>query len=210
MEQETPGRSTRRGLPDRARKGRSAGSEEGGATEQNESLIARVIRVATGHDPREEKNSTRATDMLRDDHRKVRQLFREFKDAGEREHASRKKIVDQITRELDAHAQIEEKIFYQAFRDVSEEEPKKVVRESFEEHKIVKTLLAELAPMKASDEQFEAKVTVLKENVEHHAEEEEDELFPAAEKLFGDEKLEDLGQRMKALKDRILGETAAS
>ncbi len=196
MDQESTGRSTRGGAPERPRRSPAKGRDERNATEHNESLIARVIRVATGQDSREEKEpSTNAADMLRDDHRKVRELFREFEATGEKAHATRKKIVDRISRELDVHAQIEEKIFYQAFRDVSAKEPRKVVRESFEEHKIVETLLAELGPMEPTDEQFEAKVTVLKEAVEHHAEEEEDELFPAAEKLFGAEKLDELAWR---------------
>jgi hemerythrin superfamily protein len=92
---------------------------------------------------------------------------------------------------------------HRAFREVSEKEPKKLVRESFEEHKIVKTLLAELAGMKPKDEQFDAKVTVLKEAVEHHAEEEEDELFPAAKKLFPDRRLRELGAEMLDIKDDL-------
>ena len=89
---------------------------------------------------------------------------------------------------------------------MQEKDPKKVVRESFEEHKIVKTLLAELAEMEPRDEQYDAKVTVLQESVEHHADEEERELFPAAEKLFDEEKLDELGRRMAAMKQELTGE----
>ena len=172
---------------------------------ENEGLLARVIRVATGKSESRGGAGKSATDMLREDHDRVRDLFKEYDDAGERAAKTRKSLVERISDDLDVHAQIEEKIFYQAFRDVAERDPKKIVRESFEEHKIVKTLIAELRPMAPSDPQFDAKVTVLKENVEHHADEEERELFPAAEKLFDDDTLEELGRRMAAMKMELQG-----
>jgi hemerythrin-like domain-containing protein len=148
----------------------------------------------------------KATEMLREDHERVRALFQEYEAAGEEAYDTKKRIVQQLSMELDIHAKIEEEIFYQAFRTAQEEEPKKVVRESFEEHKIVKTLLGELAEMRPRDAQYDAKVTVLKEGVEHHADEEERELFPAAEELFGDEGLERLGAEMEDRKEELMRE----
>ena len=185
----------------------AARSEESPAErEENPGIIARVIRVAAGVVGERTDRAPGPTDMLREDHDKVRALFKEYEGAGERASQQKKKLVAQITRELEVHAAIEEKIFYQAFREVQEKDPKKVVRESFEEHKIVKTLLAELAEMEPRDEQYDAKVTVLQESVEHHADEEERELFPAAEKLFDEEKLDELGRRMAAMKQELTGE----
>jgi hemerythrin superfamily protein len=171
--------------------------------EQNQGIISRVISVAAGVIERRDK-APGPTEMLRKDHDKVRALFKEYEGAGERASAQKKRLVVEITRELEVHAAIEEKIFYQAFRDVQDKDPRKTVRESFEEHKIVKTLLAELAGMNPSDEQYDAKVTVLQESVEHHADEEETDLFPAAEKLFDDEKLDDLARRMTEMKQQIM------
>jgi hemerythrin superfamily protein len=205
-----PARRRRNPAPaagDRNAENRSTNDESGSKTTtpsgENEGFIARVIRVATGRSEETDAGNPKATDMLRDDHDKVRALFKEYEGAGERAARTKKRIVEELTRELGVHAQIEEKIFYQAFRAVNDEDPKKIVRESFEEHKIVKTLLAELEPMAPSDDQFDAKVTVLKENVEHHADEEENDLFPAAEKLFGDEKLRDLGRQMTEMKRKL-------
>src|SRR6185369_15183944 len=110
---------------------------------------------------------------------------------------------DEVGQKLDVHAQIEEKIFYPACRGLQDEDARKMVGESLEEHLIVKRLIAELARLDASDERFEAKATVLKESVEHHADEEEKDLFPEAERELGDDRLEELGARMAELKRRL-------
>ena len=188
----------------------SFGAESAEKREESPGIIARVIRVAAGVVGERTETSPGPTDMLREDHDKVRALFKEYESAGERASQQKKKLVAQITRELEVHAAIEEKIFYQAFREVQEKDPKKVVRESFEEHKIVKTLLAELAGMEPRDEQYDAKVTVLQESVEHHADEEERELFPAAEKLFDEEKLDELARRMTAMKRQLMGDRGSA
>ncbi len=193
----------------RPRAGKSGGrpkTSESRAPE-GQGLISKLVEVVKGRSSDTEKEAQKARQedpvrMLKQDHRKVEALFEQYEKAGDGE-ATRKDIVDQISRELEIHAQVEERIFYQAFKSVSSEDPKKVVRESFEEHKIVKTLIAELAPLQPGDEQFEAKVTVLKESVEHHVEEEEDELFPAAEKLFGDDQMRDLAARMREMKTKL-------
>jgi hemerythrin superfamily protein len=181
----------------------SAGREKRSGLDQAKSLLSRVIPVSTGDEEEADLGSADAVEMLEKDHEKVRALFKKYEAAPERSE-ERKEIVAQISMELDIHAQVEETIFYPAFREAAEKEPLKIVRESFEEHKIVKTLLRELGPMRGQDPQFEAKVTVLKENVEHHVEEEEDDLFPAAQKLFGDERLAELGAEMMDLKEELM------
>src|SRR4051812_18334142 len=138
--------------------GETRGGSNGG--EQDKGIISRVISVAAGAIERRDETPG-PTEMLREDHDRGRALFKEYEGAGERASAQKKRLVTEITRELEVHAAIEEKIFYQAFRDVQDKDPRKVVRESFEEHKIVKTLLGELAGMDPSDEQYDAKVTVL-------------------------------------------------
>lgn len=210
MEQEDPVRERDRGPeePSRRKTRRARGlpkSSRPAPPAREEGLLSRIVEVVTGRAPETEERAAEddPVKMLEQDHRKVEALFEAYEKAGEGAKATRKEIVDQIANELEIHAQLEERIFYQAFKSVRPEEPKKLVRESFEEHKIVKTLLAELSAMQPTDEQFDAKVTVLKESVEHHVEEEEDDLFPEAKKLLGDEKLSEIAGRMKELKRTI-------
>ena len=172
------------------------------AKEKPEGVLARVTKIFTGdsEEPRPEK----VTALLRKDHDKVRDLFKKFENPDDRGGKSKKQIVDEISEELGAHAAVEEKIFYPACRKIGEEKPKKIVAESVEEHLIVKRLIKELSGLRASDEQFEAKVTVLKESVEHHAGEEERDLFPEADSALGQEQLIELGRRMEEMKQRLL------
>src|SRR5436189_2638489 len=108
-----------------------------------------------------------AITMLRDDHKKVRELVTRFAQAGEHAHKTKRDVVDRIIEELAVHAAIEEQVFYPAVRSAVEEAEDEVL-ESLEEHHIVKWVLAELEDMAPEDERFEAKVTVLIENVRHH------------------------------------------
>jgi hemerythrin superfamily protein len=113
-----------------------------------------------------------AFELLRKDHKKVAQLFKEIEAASGQ---SKKPIFSRLKSELDVHAHIEEKIFYPALEN--KEEARDITLEAYEEHKVVKDLLAELASGNAPEDEWDAKLTVLKENVEHHVEEEEGELF---------------------------------
>ena len=123
----------------------------------------------------------KATALLREDHREVKQLFA----ACEKTELDSEKaeLFEEIRSALTVHAQIEEEVFYPALLGVEDEDCQELLKEAFEEHKIVKTLLEELAAMEPSAEQFDAKVKVLGENVEHHAEEEEKEMFPFFDEL---------------------------
>jgi DUF438 domain-containing protein len=151
------------------------------ANQKKEGMFSRMISVvgggeeegAQGERGEGVERAESATTMLKSEHDEVRQLFKEFENASEGARQSRKRIADEVSQKLDVHAQIEEKIFYPACRKLEDEEARKMVGESLEEHLIVKRLIAELARLDASDETFESKFTVLKENVEHHADEEE-------------------------------------
>ena len=156
--------------------------------------------------------STDPIEMLTNDHDKVKQLFREYESAGKQAHIRKQEIADEVFTELEIHSAIEEEIFYPALREAGDEDGQKIVAEALEEHRLVKQLISELRGLHVQDEQFEAKFKVLTENVEHHADEEESEMFPEAEDVLEDE-LEELGVRMKARKDELktggLGEAAA-
>lgn len=138
--------------------------------------------------------------LLKEDHKTVKRLFREFekthKDATPQ---AKRALVDKIIKELTTHAYIEETIFYPAARaDVPDTDDH--VLESVEEHHVVAWLLSEVAKLDPSDETFDAKVTVLIENVEHHVEEEEQDWFPEVRKALGRNRLAELGERMAAAK----------
>lgn len=140
-----------------------------------------------------------AITLLKQDHKKVKGLFQQFDKAGEKAHETQRKLVEQIIEELSVHAAIEEQLFYPAARaaveDVSDE-----VLESLEEHHVVKWVLSELDGMEPTAERFRAKVTVLKENVLHHAEEEETELFPKVRAAMGRKALQELGEKLEKAK----------
>lgn len=143
-----------------------------------------------------------AFELLKTDHQKVSALFKEIEAASGQ---SKKGFFAQLKSELDLHAQIEEAIFYPALENKSE--AREITLEAYEEHNVVKDLLAELAAARSADDEWDAKLTVLKENVEHHVEEEEGELFSKAEDALGDEEIERLGDEMAAEKARAQGLT---
>src|SRR5215212_5318144 len=140
-----------------------------------------------------------AISLLKDDHRAVERLFKRFEKTGDRALAERRRIVDEIIKELSVHAEIEETVFYPAIREAvprSED----MVLESLEEHHVVKWVLSELDGMSPDAERFEAKVTVLIENVRHHVKEEESDLFPKVRRALTRTSLENMGEAMARAK----------
>jgi hemerythrin superfamily protein len=140
-----------------------------------------------------------AITLLKTDHKTVEKLFKAFEKAGDRAVKTKADTVKSIIEELSVHAAIEEQIFYPAIRsDVPDTNDE--VLEALEEHHIVKWVLSELESMTPTDERFDAKVTVLIENVRHHVAEEETELFPTVRKALGRKRLTELGDAMEAAK----------
>ncbi len=138
--------------------------------------------------------------LLRNDHRAVERLFKEFEKAGPKAHQTRRRVADRIVKELSVHAVIEEQIFYPAVRkavpDVDDD-----VLEGLEEHHIVKWTLAEVDGMAPEHERFVPKMTVLMESVRHHVEEEEGELFPAVREAMTRTRLAELGDLLAQAKE---------
>ena len=134
-----------------------------------------------------------ATKLLKQDHDKVKGLFEQFEQAESDD--QKQLLVTQIVKELQVHTTIEEDVFYPAVRQ-ADEEHEELVREGLEEHHVADQLMREIQALDVSDPQLEAKMTVLKENVEHHVEEEEGDMFPGLQGLLGKETLEQLGERM--------------
>ena len=138
-----------------------------------------------------------AFNLLKADHRKVEELFSQLESASGQ---AKMRVFEQIKTELDLHTHIEESIFYPAL-----EKPKQthdLTLEAYEEHDVVKKLLQELSRARTPNAEWEAKAKVLQENVEHHVEEEENELFVKAEAALSEEQIEALGEQMETEKER--------
>jgi hemerythrin-like domain-containing protein len=143
--------------------------------------------------------------LLKEDHKKVKGLLAELEATTERAVKKRVTLLAQIETELRVHTQIEETIFYPAFRDaVEKKEDRKMYYEALEEHHVVKLVLPEIKGTDPSSEPFGAKAKVLKELVEHHAGEEEKEMFPEAKKVLSKAELLDLGAQMADAKKKLL------
>jgi hemerythrin superfamily protein len=142
-----------------------------------------------------------AITLLKADHKKVAKLFRDYKAAHKAGRADRTDIIAKVIEELSIHAAIEEQVFYPAVRS---EVPKLEddVLESLEEHHVLKWTLAELAAIDLSDERYEAKVTVLMEEVRHHVDEEETDWFPKGRDALGRKRLGELGAQLEIAKKR--------
>src|SRR5437868_428211 len=130
-----------------------------------------------------------AIDLLESQHRDVEDLFSEIEEAKNAD--AKTELFEQLADSLATHAAIEEHHFYPAVRAKRTED---ILLESLEEHLGIKRILADLMKTDASDETFDAKIKVLKEQVEHHVEEEEGELFPKVKKLLSAEELDALAQ----------------
>jgi hypothetical protein len=141
-----------------------------------------------------------AIQLLKADHREVEKLFGQFEKAsGERR---KQQIAMKICMELKVHTQIEEEIFYPISRDFLKDD--EIVNEAIVEHQAAKDLIAEIEAMQPSDAMFEAKVTVLQEQIEHHVQEEEKEYFPQVQKTDMD--LKAIGEQLKARKQELMGQ----
>jgi hemerythrin superfamily protein len=137
-----------------------------------------------------------ALEVLKQDHQKVKWLFREIRQATDQ--AKRKQLFDKIDTELEIHAHIEETVFYPAIEE--HEEFKDMVAEALEEHKKAKTLLSELEELGADNHDFGSKLQLLMEAVEQHVAEEEGEMFPKIRELLEEDGLEQLGQALESAK----------
>ena len=141
-----------------------------------------------------------AFNLLKTDHKTVAGIMDKIEDTTERAVKGREELFTQLKTELDIHAEIEEKILYPVLEKA--EETHDISLEAYEEHRIVKQLLNELAAEPKDAEEWTAKFKVLKENVEHHVEEEEGEMFKDARKVLSQEEIDELGARLEEAKGK--------
>ena len=143
--------------------------------------------------------------LLKADHKVVAGLFAEVEKTGPAKHPA---IFTKIKAELDVHTHIEETIFYPKLKAEGNKKLVDITLEGIEEHHQVKMFLMELDALSGKEEEFEPKLTVLIEDVEHHVKEEEETMFPLVTKQFDKKVLEDLGAEMEAEKEKF--KTSAS
>jgi hemerythrin-like domain-containing protein len=143
-----------------------------------------------------------AIQMLKADHDKVKKLLTELESTTERGVKTRTELFDTIRRELTVHEIIEEEIFYPALKE--HPKAKDIVLEAYEEHHVVDTLMGELEALAVDHETWGAKATVMQENIEHHIDEEEGEMFAKARQVFDRAELADLAERMAARRSAAL------
>jgi hemerythrin superfamily protein len=138
-----------------------------------------------------------AITLLKNDHAEVEKLFKAYEKLGDRALKSKQKTVSSIIKALSVHAAIEEQVFYPSVRKQVEETNDDVL-EAIEEHHIVKWVLSELESLDPGAENYDAKVSVLMENVRHHVKEEETVLFPTVRKALGRKALGEIGDSLEA------------
>ena len=142
-----------------------------------------------------------AIELLKQDHDKVDKLFQKVKATKESEHPP---IFEQIKAELDVHTHIEETIFYPRLLEEGDKELQDIVKEGIEEHRQAKMFLRELSNLADDSEKFEPKLKVLMEDIEHHVQEEEGEMFKMVKEQFDAAVLEELGTEMEAEKKKAM------
>lgn len=138
--------------------------------------------------------------LLKADHETVAGILEQIDETTERAIKGREELFTRLKKELDLHARIEEEILYPALEE--SEETREITLEAYEEHRLVKQLLTELEAEPKDTEEWTAKFTVLKENIEHHVEEEEDEMFKKARKALSQDELETLGEQLQEAKEQ--------
>ena len=139
-----------------------------------------------------------ALKMLEDDHKTVKKILDDLESTTERGVKTREELYARFKKEMQVHEVIEEEILYPALKE--HKKAKEIALEGYEEHHVVDQIMAELDGLSYEDETWGAKFTVMKENIEHHIEEEEDEMFKKARQIFSKEELEEMGERMGARK----------
>jgi hemerythrin-like domain-containing protein len=159
-------------------------------------------RRSSGDRPAEEGDELDALSLLKDDHDKVKDMLEKLDQTTERAVKTREEVFTKLKSDLQVHEAIEEELLYPALREHAES--KEIALEAWEEHHLVDLVVGEISETPFDDETWAAKLTVMKENLEHHIEEEEGELFKQARDVIGPEGLDELGRQMEARKEQLI------
>ena len=146
--------------------------------------------------------------LLKEDHKTVAKIFKEIEDAGERATKTKENLYAKLKSELELHTEIEEQYLYPLLEDI--EETKDLTLEAYEEHNVVKTLMAEMEAEEVGSDTWMAKLKVMQENVEHHVSEEEEELFPESKDVLSEEQMQQLEQNIVEAKAAAAPQTKSA
>ena len=149
-----------------------------------------------------------AMSLLKEDHQKVKKMLAELESTTERGVKTREELFTRLKQELVVHEAIEEEIFYPALKE--HPKTKEIALEGYEEHHVVDTVMAEIEGVAYDDENWGAKFTVMKENLEHHIEEEEGEMFKQAKQVFDEDELDQLGESMMARQEELMRQQSSA
>lgn len=152
-----------------------------------------------------------AIELLKQDHEKVKKLLDELNATSTRAEKRRAQLLEKIAMELQVHTEIEEQIFYPAFKEAGKKSENEMYHEAREEHRAVEDLvLPDLEKTPVNSDEFSGRAKVLKDLIEHHVHEEEEEMFPKAMELLNEEELMELGARMQELKQELMKSSISS
>lgn len=140
-----------------------------------------------------------AIELLKQDHDKVDKLFQKVKG----EQGDKRELFEQIRAELEVHTQIEEQVFYPYLMENGDEELQKITKEGLQEHHQAKILLRETENLSEDSDTLDPKLQVLMEDITHHVQEEEGEMFPMVLEQFDGETLNELGQELQEMKEQL-------
>jgi iron-sulfur cluster repair protein YtfE (RIC family) len=149
-----------------------------------------------------------ALGLITDDHEKFRKLLEQLDETTDRAVKTRTEVFERLKREIVSHEKMEEDVFYPALREASER-AEDIVLEGYQEHHVADVLVEELSELPTDDEMWGAKLSVLKESLEHHMEEEEGEMFGYARRAFNETELAELAEQMAEVKKAALSTQAA-
>ncbi len=139
---------------------------------------------------------------LTHDHDEVRALLAEISEMSSRATKSKERSFEKLKALMTAHSRAEEKVFYDALKSAAA--AKDDALEGYEEHHVVDVLLREIARLTPGDDRWKAKFSVLRETIEHHAQEEETEIFDKARGILSDDDAEKLGEKFLATRDKLV------
>ena len=149
-----------------------------------------------------------ALELVKKEHEMFKKMLTELDETTDRAVKTRQELFARLERELVSHEQMEEQVLYPALRG-ARSKAEEIVLEGYEEHHVADLIVAEMGELDVDDERWGAKLSVLKESLEHHIEEEEGEMFAHARKAFTAEELEELGAKMAEVKKAVKEQLAA-